>query len=178
MLIPFIFIFYIDCLNDNFVNLLAIKYSISLLFVSKLLCTLSAQRETFKLISRNLHLYNVWFIFSTLLSAERKHSMVIGYFYQRRHETSALPRPPLPFPSLSLSGCQYIRTFSTFAFCDRKVALCNFRSMLWYYSCEITNKKYTSWDMNWNELWLLLTWNRPPPFLPQNVASPNCSLIC
>ncbi len=75
------------------------------------------------------------FLFSTLLSAESERSMLIGYlFYQRRHETS-------PSPSLSISGCNFISRFGTFAFRDRKAALSSFSSMLWYYSCEITNKK-------------------------------------
>ncbi len=43
----------------------------------------------------------------------------------------------------------YISRFGTFAFHDRKAALSNFSSMLWYYSCEITNKKYIFWDMKW-----------------------------
>ncbi len=81
---------------------------------------------------------------------------------QQSQESSALSRPPPPL-LYHLSGCNYISRFGTFAFRDRKAALSNFSSMLWYYSCEITNKKYTFWDMNWNELWILLTLNRPPP---------------
>ncbi len=53
-------------------------------------------------------------------------------------------------PPLSLSVCNYISRFGTFAFHDRKAALSNFSSLLWYYSCEITNKKYIfhKWIVN------------------------------
>ncbi len=106
------------------------------------------------------------FLFSTLLSAVwTLDADWQFFFYQRRHESSALPRPPPPLLyHLAIVITSADSAHSHFANRDRKAALSNFSSMLWYYyCCEITNKKYTFWDMNWNELWILLTLNRPPP---------------
>ncbi len=100
------------------------------------------------------------------------------FFFFLPTEARELSAPPAsPSPSLSLGCWNYISRFGIFAFRDRKAALSNFSNMLCYYSCEITNKKYTFWDMTWNELWILLTLNRPPPIFTSKIwggcASPD-----
>ncbi len=87
--------------------------------------------------------------------------------------------PASPSPALSLSGSPAPPPLLYQQIRYRKAALSNSSNMLWHYSFEITNKKYTFWNMNWNKLWILLTLNRPPIFSSKfwgSCASPSLSL--
>ncbi len=82
--------------------------------------------------------------------------------YQWRHESSALPRPSppllyhLPVVITSADSSHSCFTIEKWRF-PTSVACYDITAVI------ITNKKYTFWDMNWNELWIFLTLNRHPP---------------
>ncbi len=88
------------------------------------------------------------------------------FFYQRRHESSALPSPPPPLlyhlaVVIISADSAHSRRFPTSVACYDITAV------------KLQTKKYTFWDMNWNELWILLTLNRPPPPIFTSQSSPD-----
>ncbi len=99
----------------------------------------------------------------SFLSAESERSMLIGYFFLPTEAWELSPPPPPPPPLYHLA---VVITSADSAHSRFAIENWRFPTSVGCYditAVKLQTKKYTFWDINWNELWILLTLNRPPP---------------